>query len=80
MPTVLRLDAVRFFFYSREGSEPPHVHLEQGDGLAKFWLEPVELARSSGLRVHELYRLRALVIEHRVTLLEAWHEHFDRRR
>lgn len=80
MPTILRDDGARFFFYSREGVEPPHVHVEQGGGLAKFWLDPVELARSSGLRAHELNRLRALVLEHRVALLEAWHEHFDRRR
>ena len=27
MPTVLRWGPYRAFFYSNEGSEPPHVHL-----------------------------------------------------
>jgi hypothetical protein len=36
----------------------------------------VSLARSRGFRSHELTRLRALVIEHRMTFLEAWNVHF----
>ena len=76
MPTVLRLSGFRFFFYSLEGSEPPHIHVEQADNVAKFWLNPVNLAESHGFRAHELNRLRALVIEHRVAFTEAWNAHF----
>ena len=78
MPTILRVSGLRFFFYSLEGAEPPHIHVEQGDGVAKFRLEPVGLASSRGLRAHELNRLRALVIEHRLAFLEAWNDHFRR--
>jgi hypothetical protein len=78
MPTVLRISGIRFFFYSLEGTEPPHIHVEQGDSVAKFWLQPVGLASSHGLRSHELNRVRALVIEHRLTFLEAWNAHFRR--
>ncbi|WP_439481025.1 DUF4160 domain-containing protein [Cyclobacterium plantarum] len=42
MPTVLRIGPYRFFFFSNEGNEPPHIHVESGEGHAKFWLEPVE--------------------------------------
>jgi hypothetical protein len=73
VPTVLHIDGLRFFFYSAEPGEPPHVHVAQGGRAAKFWLEPVELARSDGFRDHELAWLRALVIEHRVALWRAWH-------
>jgi hypothetical protein len=76
MPTVLRTSGYRFFFYSLEGSEPRHIHVEHGDSVAKFWLEPVSLAESRGFRSHQINRLRALVIEHRVTFLEAWNAHF----
>jgi hypothetical protein len=76
MPTVLRVSGFRFFFYSLEGSEPPHIHVEQNDKVAKFWLEPVGVAESHGFRSHELNRLRAMVIEHRVKLAEAWNAHF----
>lgn len=46
MPTVLRAAGFRFFFYSMEGDEPPHIHVEQGDSVAKFWIDPVNLAQS----------------------------------
>jgi hypothetical protein len=75
-PTVLRIGRYRFFFFSNEGHEPPHVHVQDGNNLAKFWLEPVELARSTGYPPRELTRVHALVVEHRHSLLEAWHEFF----
>jgi hypothetical protein len=78
MPTVQRIHGFRFFFYSLEGSEPAHIHVEFGDAVAKFWLEPVTLAASRGFRSHELTRLRALVVEHRATFLETWNVHFGR--
>jgi Domain of unknown function (DUF4160) len=78
MPTVLRISGFRFFFYSLEGSEPPHIHVEQGDRVAKFWLNPVQVAESHGFRAHELNRVRALVIEHRPSFMEAWNAHFGR--
>lgn len=77
MPTVLRIDGFRFFFYSNEGSEPPHIHVERGDAAAKFWLEPVELADSVGFSAKEINLLRRLVIEHQATLLQAWHDYFN---
>ena len=77
MPTILRIDGFRFFFYSLEGNEPPHVHVEQNDKVAKFWLEPLRLAQSDGFRSKELTRLRWLIVKHRTVFLEAWHGHFD---
>lgn len=77
MPTVFKERGYRFFFYSLEGNEPPHIHVERGDDAAKYWLSPVQLAESHGFRSHELNRVRAMVIEHRTTFLEAWHVHFS---
>ena len=51
-------------------------HIEHGDKVAKYWLNPIELAESEGFRSHELTRVRALVIEHRALFLEKWDEHF----
>ena len=76
MPTTLNLGKYRFFFFSNENTEPPHIHVEWGDKLAKYWLEPVELASSSGVRSHELGDVRCLVVEHRNLFLKAWHEYF----
>ena len=77
MPTILRLDGYRFYFYSGEGNEPPHIHVEFGDKLAKYWLEPVELASSKRFRSHELGIVRQMVADHRTEFLKAWHEHFN---
>ncbi|WP_156680120.1 DUF4160 domain-containing protein [Sphingomonas profundi] len=76
MPTVLRIGAFRFYFYSHEPNEPPHVHVDRGEATIKIWLEPIEVARSRGLRAHEIGGIVLLVTEHRALLLEAWHEHF----
>ncbi|MGE0144383.1 MAG: DUF4160 domain-containing protein [Planctomycetota bacterium] len=76
MPTVLRIGPARFFFYSNEGSEPPHIHVEQAGAVAKFWLDPVSLASSSRLSARELRRLEREVSEHRMNFLEAWHDYF----
>jgi Domain of unknown function (DUF4160) len=51
-PTVLRVERYRFFFFSNEGHEPPHVHAQDGDKLAKLCLEPVLLAASTGFAPH----------------------------
>ena len=78
MPVVLRYKGFRFLFYANEGSprEPVHIHVMKDSIDAKFWLDPVQLAGSRGFRSHELNRIRALVIEHRVAFKEAWHGHF----
>lgn len=76
MPTILVTNGFRFFFFSGEHGEPPHVHVEYGDKVAKYWLDPVEMARSVGFRSHELTRVRAMVSENRKLFLEKWNEHF----
>jgi hypothetical protein len=75
MPTVLRVGGDRFFFYSREGKEPAHVHVEQAERYAKFWLNPVALAASRGFRSSELSELTELVRKHRALFEERWNEH-----
>ena len=77
MPTVLRIDGHRFFFYSNEGSEPSHIHVETAEKSAKFWLEPVALAFSHGYNSGELRKIRQIVVEHSETFNEAWHDYFD---
>jgi len=40
MPTILRINGFRFFFYSNENDEPAHIHVEKGSAEGKVWLEP----------------------------------------
>lgn len=76
MPTVLRIGRHRFFFFSNEGNEPPHIHVETAENYAKFWLQPVALARSIGYNPKELRELRELVDERKSLFLRRWHEYF----
>ena len=76
MPPVLRVGPYRFFFYSGDSGEPPHIHVERESETAKFWLDPVQLARSGGMRPAELRDIERLVTEHCQQLLEAWNEYF----
>ena len=56
MPTILRHGPHRFYFYSHEPNEPPHVHVDRDDRTAKFWLNPVALAMNLGFAAIELAR------------------------
>ncbi|MGH7173905.1 MAG: DUF4160 domain-containing protein [Gemmataceae bacterium] len=77
MPTVLRMAGFRFFFFSNEGDEPPHVHVERAEGYAKYWLQPeVRLAWSKRFRQRERTRLQRLVEQHQELFLEKWDEYF----
>jgi hypothetical protein len=76
MPTVLRIGRFRFFFFSNEGREPPHVHVKAGGDEAKFWLDPVGLAANYGFNGRELNEIERLVRQHQVQLVEAWNEHW----
>ena len=75
MPTVLRRGPFRFFFYSNERGEPPHIHVQRERYIAKFWLNPVALAGSKGFPSHELRILLEQVEENRKMFLEAWNGH-----
>ena len=77
MPTVLRSGPYRFYFYSHEPNEPPHVHVDREDLSAKFWIDPVQLAANFGFRAHELRTIQLIVAERRTQLLEAWNEFFS---
>lgn len=78
MPTVLKVGRFRFFFFSNEGKEPTHIHVESDDKYAKFWLEPVQLAKSVGYSSSELNEIRKLVLVNVNLFKEKWYEHFGR--
>jgi len=78
MPTVLVAEGFRFFFFSNGGREPPHVHVEKADGVAKLWLSPPRFAYAEGLNPAEARRVLELVATHEDDFLGRWHEHFGR--
>lgn len=77
MPTVHREGPYRFFFYSADRNEPVHVHVERDASRAKFWLDPVRLARSGGFSAAELREVERLVVANQRLILEKWNEYFS---
>ena len=76
MPTVPDIPGpYRVFFYSFDCQEPPHVHVQRERMVCKFWLTPVALSMNHGFSPRELNRIRALILEQRDHILEAWHDH-----
>lgn len=80
MPAVLRIGPYRFYFFSHEPNEPPHIHVDRERLSAKFWLNPVALARNTGFNPRELNSLQGMVRDHQTELLEAWHGYFGAER
>ena len=76
VPSVMRIKGFRFFFFSNEAGEPIHIHVESDDKYAKFWIEPVHLAKSVGYSAKELRELRSLIVDNIETLKRSWHEYF----
>jgi hypothetical protein len=76
MPTVLREAGCRFHFFSGDGNEPPHVHVDGQGRKAKVWLREVAVAKAGGFSEPELSRILRIVSENQMRLLEAWNDFF----
>lgn len=76
MSTVAHIGPYRLFFYSGDRSELPHIHVERGSEIAKFWLSLVRLRSSGRFRPQEIRRIQRLIEQHEQELLEARHEYF----
>jgi len=76
VPTIARIGPYRFFFYSSDRLEPPHVHVERDTSVAKLWIEPVRLHSSGGFRGPELRTIERIVTENTKQFLKEWHGFF----
>ena len=77
MPTVCIIGPYRFYFYSHEPNEPPHIHIDRERLSAKFWIEEVSLAKNIGFSQKELNTLHELVIKNQRKFLDKWYEYFN---
>ena len=53
------------------------MHVTDGDRIAKFWLDPVRMQRSGGLRRSEMNKIQRIVERNRWLFQEAWNDCFD---
>lgn len=77
MPEVFRELGFIFFFYANEGAEPMHVHVRKAGGFANYWMEPVELEFSQGMKVSDLRLAEKLIMENIERIKQKWYEVFS---
>ncbi len=78
MPTVLRIEGYRFFFFSNEGVEPKHIHIEKANASGKIWLEPMaEPEYFYGFTAREQKKVKEIVSKNIELLKNAWDEYFE---
>jgi hypothetical protein len=77
MPTVLLNGPYRFYFYSSDGDEPLHIHVQRDQAVAKFWLNPIRYEYSAGFRPVEIRRIQGIIEAQSKTFTEAWNEYFS---
>ena len=75
MPTVLRVDGYRFFFFSDE-HEPKHIHIEKADCYIRFELTTLKVTDSYNISQKEINKVLKLVKKYRYKLIGAWDEYF----
>jgi hypothetical protein len=77
VPVIFRHNGFVFFFYSSDRQERKHVHVRKGDGVAKYWLEPVEYFKSAGFRPAQLSEIRAIIEENHEHFIQQWNRYFS---
>lgn len=76
MPTLLRKDGFRFFFYSNESEEP--VHVQKGDAEGKIWLMPkTEVCYMNNFNQTEIRQISLIIFEYAEQFKTQWNGYFN---
>ena len=83
MPKAL-LDFIgyKFYFWSNENGEPPHIHVSKGAQTAnatKFWItsDGIKLENNnSDIPQNDLKKIARYIMENRSDILAAWFDFF----
>jgi len=77
MPELFRLFGIRFFFFSNEHL-PIHVHIENGDGDAKFQIRPIKLLSNNGMKNKDIKLAESIIEENEDLIEKRWNEYFKK--
>ena len=75
MPTVLRIDGFRFFFFSNE-HEPKYIHIEKADMYARIELGTLQVTDSYNVNSKDLKKMIEIIKNNEDKLKGAWNEYF----
>lgn len=80
MPTILRENGWRLFFYSNERNEPLHIHACKGETICKYWIIPeiplILKARSANLNTTLKREIETILYRHHKTIQQKWYDFF----
>ncbi len=76
MPEIFRVFGFRFLFYSND-HPPMHVHVRNGDGEARFAINPVQLLDNRGMKPKDLKIAEGLIEENEDIIAQRWKDFFD---
>lgn len=75
MPTLLKLNGFKFFFYSNE-HEPKHIHIMKNDNFAKVNLEDLKV-EFSNFKNKDLAFILETIKEYKLDFERKWNEYFN---
>lgn len=78
MPTVLRIDGFRFFFFSDEHL-PLHIHVEKADSYLRVELETLKITDIYKFSPKETKKIVAIIQENQTKLIGAWNDYFNQK-
>ncbi len=79
MPVILRIRGYRFWFYEADLDEPAHVHVGKERQEAKYWLDPVRIARAGKFKPAALREIERIIKDNLDFLLGAWDKEQNKR-
>jgi hypothetical protein len=79
MPVILRVKGYKFWFYEADLVEPSHIHVGKGGKEAKYWLEPIAVARAGRFKPAEINEIERIIKDNYDFLLTAWKEEQKKR-
>ena len=76
MPTVLYIRGWRFFFYSDEGNEPIHIHVQKGDSECKYRLDidlyEIREAYSYQMSSRDTREVKKIILQNFDEIVDEW--------
>ena len=76
MPTILKLNGYRFFFFSNEHT-PKHIHIQKQEKYAKIDLNNLKIINNFKFNSKEIKEILNITKENQEKFLKAWNEHFQ---
>ncbi len=77
MPTLLKKDGFKFFFYANE-HEPRHIHVMKGEGFFKVELEELRIINNR-MKPKDLKKALSIADKHKEEFIRRWNEYFNQR-